>query len=304
MNDQRDGPLRRLAGNVTHPARTLDRLGFAAAADRLRSIRWAAAALAPALRPAHAAKLTRLWLKEPHARRDYCVLTENQLLATRRSDTVFVFGSGQSLTELAEREWQLIGQHDVVGFSHFHRQRWIRADYHLIAEVASTMDTAQSIASNPLYRETIFGVMRGWLAEASNEMVAQHLLPPAARVFRWRRVGRGPIRPPSSRLADGLVHGAGSIQDAVNFALVLGWVRVVIVGVDLYGGYFWTPPVVDDLPGPDKAGSWAQADQVVRTMAFWREVAAGTGIELFVYSPRSRLASVLPVFEWTERLGS
>jgi len=184
---------------------------------------------------------------------------------------------------------------DTVGFSHFHRQRWVRVDYHLIAEVESASATTTSIRSNPLYADTIFGMTRGWMAEAANEMVADRMLPSGSRIFRWRRVARGMVVPPSRHLSNGLVHGAGSVQDTVNFALIMGWRRIVIAGVDLVGNdYFWMSSEAGKIP----TERWAQADTVLASFRLWRELAAADGIELLTYSASSLLAEVLPIFEW------
>lgn len=284
------------------PADLLERAGRPREAERLRSARWTAAALRPALRPSHAARLTSLWLRESRARRAYRVLSEDGLRTTRRSETVFVFGSGRSLRDVSEEEWLRISECDTVGFSHFHRQRWIRVDYHLVAEIASVEQTAASIAANPCYADTVFGLMRGWIAESSNELVSRRLLPPGSRIFRWRRTARGRDAYPSDRLRDGLVHGVGTIQDAVNLALVLGWRRVVIAGVDLYNKeYFWLPPgTTHEHEDPHVAAGdrWVQADAIVATMGRWREHAAARGVELYVHDERSLLSRTLPVFAW------
>jgi hypothetical protein len=287
-----------------HPARALDRIGLTGLSRRLRDLRWAASEVAPTLAPAHIGRIGLNWAREPIGRRAFRVLNEEELMATRRSDLAFVFGSGRSLVDIAPEEWARIGEHDVIGFSHFHRQDWVRVDYHLVAEVPSVDETAASIRANPRYANTVIGLMHGWMAEASNEIVARRLLPQGTRIFRWRRVGRdrGHVVPPTSRLADGLVHGVGSIQDVVNFALVLGWRRIVIAGVDLYNKeYFWLPPNVarpDEKPEFTAASRWPQAEPLIETMAVWRDVAARRGIDLFVHDPRSLLGKSLPTFRW------
>lgn len=236
-----------------------------------------------------------MWLREPFGRRRYSVLSERELMASRRGDTVFVFGSGPSLLEIAPGEWERIAQFDTVAFSHFHRQRWIRVDYHLVAEVGSVTETAASIRSNPLYENTILGMAKGWIAEAPNELIARRLLPSGTRIFRWRRIARGRVAPATTRLSQGLVHGDGSVQDAVNFALVMGWRRIVIAGVDLSGTrYFWMP---EDEEAEAGSARWGQATTVIASLRLWRDAAAVRGIELFTNSPRSPLAEVLPVFE-------
>lgn len=285
-----------------HPARVLDRLGLTRISALVRSGRWAAHELRAPLRPDRAVRLGRLWLAERSGRRAYRVLREPELRGTRRSDVVFVFGSGRSLVDIGAGDWERISKADIVGFSHFHRQRWVRVDYHLIAEVPSVAETAASIRANPLYADTIYGVMRGFTAEASNELVGRRLLPSGARIFRWRRIGRNRTLPPSPTLGKGLVHGTNSILDIVNFALVLGWRRIVIAGVDLYNKeYFWLPAGVarpDEKTELTAASRWPQADQIVETLDLWRRVSAERGVDLCVYDGRSLLASVLPIFAW------
>jgi hypothetical protein len=284
-----------------HPARTLERLGLARAAGLARSLRWEFEARAPTLRPDRAARLTAHRLREPIGRRAYRVLSEPELRATRLSDTAFVFGSGKSLLEIGAAEWERIAECDVVGFSHFHRQRWTRVDYHLVAEVSDVEATAASIRGNPAYADTIFLVMTGWIADAGNQLVGRRLLTPGSRIFRWRRVGRGRMLPPSRSFAGGLVHGTNSSLDTVNFALLMGWRRIVIAGVDLYDKeYFFLPPGVarpEERGGLTAASRFVQADHVVEMMRLWRERAEADGVELMVQNPRSLLAQVLPVYE-------
>ena len=277
---------------MTGISSVLDRVGLSSAAEWFRSVRWALGSL----EPRHAAASTAWWVREPLGRRSYRVLSEAELLRTRRSDTAFVFGSGASLQDIDDETWRRIAEFDTVAFSHFHRQRWVRVDYHLVVEAISADETAASIRSNPMYADAIFGMAKGWIAHAPNELVARRLLPARARLFRWRRVARGRVASASTSLGQGLVHGDGSIQDAVNFALVMGYRRIVVAGADLFGArYFWMPPG-DGNPGG--SARWQQAATVVASMRLWREAAAADGVELFVFDGRSALAEALPVFSW------
>lgn len=279
---------------------------MARAAAAVQDARFDLEPVLPALAPRRAQHLTRLWLGARLHASTYPVLSERELLATRRSDTAFVFGSGRSLVDIDDAAWTRMALHDSVGFSHFHRQRWIRVDYHLFAEIRSTDETAASIRENPRYADTVFGLMRGWTAEASNELVARRLLPPGVRTFRWRRIGRSRVLPPSRSLADGLVHGTNTILDVVNFALLMGWRRIVIAGVDLYNKeYFWLPAGAarpDEKPHLAADSRWPQADEIIATLALWRGIAEQDGVELLTYDARSLLAEALPVFAWEASL--
>jgi hypothetical protein len=271
--------------------------------NALTELRWNLPYVKASLRPRQTARLTRLWLGERRGRRAYRELDEQELLRTRRSDTAFVFGSGRSLVDIDDESWRRIAEHDVIAFSHFHRQHWVRVDYHLVAEAHAPEETGASLAANPRYADTVFVVESGWLAQSPNLMVARRLLPAGSRIFRVRRVGRGgrPL-PPSRSFRDGLVHGTGTIQDVVNFAIIGGWRRIVVAGVDLYNKeYFWLPPETTragEHAGVSAADPFPQAGLLADALGRWRELLAPEGLELLVYDGRSVLARTLPVFAW------
>ncbi|MDX6503606.1 MAG: hypothetical protein QOE29_731 [Gaiellaceae bacterium] len=284
-----------------HPAQTLERLGMARAAELARRARSVVVLFPEERRLRRLARHVQVALRERRGRRAYRVLSEAELRATKRSDTVFVFGAGGSLADIPPAEWERIAEHDTVAFSHFHCQRWIRVDYHLVAEVHELEETGASFRESPFYRETVFLVMRGILALASNEMVARRLIPPGARLFRYRRVGRGRTQPPSTSFAAGLVHGSNTSLDVVNFALLMGWKRIVVAGVDLYNRqYFFQPAgeaLESDRHGHSFASPFVQSGHVIEMYRLWREAAAERGAELLVYDERSLLSAVLPVYD-------
>lgn len=282
------------------PARLLERLGMPEAAVRARILRVDASFYADSLRRSGIVRPARGWLRERRGRSAYRVLSEEELRATRRSDTAFVFGSSRSLLEIELHEWERIAEHDTIGFSHFHRQRWVRVDYHVVAEVSDVEETAASIRASPFYADTVFAVVGGPFAEAGNELVGRRLLPDGARIFRWHRTARGLTVPPSRRFARGLVHGSNTSLDVTNFALLAGWKRIVLVGVDLYDrGFFWLP---EGVARPDERTTLAvdspfpSAEHVVEMFDLWSRTVRRDGVELLVYNPRSLLARVLPVF--------
>lgn len=245
---------------------------------------------------------TAAWARDRAGRRAYTLLDEPALRATRRSDTAFVFGSGRSLLAISPAEWQRIAAHDTVSFREFPRQSWVHADYHLTGEVDDLDDYARRLRENPLYAETVFVVQEGWYAVSGNRLVGGRLLPAGARVFRFHRTGRGVYQPPSRSFADGLVHGFNSSISTTNFAVALGWRRIVICGVDLYDkGYFWLDEGETrsyEKPGIEARSRFTSADQIVDTLGRWRELLAPEGVELLVHNPRSLLAAVMPVFSW------
>jgi hypothetical protein len=245
---------------------------------------------------------TAAWLGDARRRHRYRHLTADEIKQTRRSETVFVFGSGYSLNNITPSEWASIAEHDTVGFNEFHRQSFVRTDYHIAAEVDFIEPYAAGLRDNPLYASTVLVLQEGWSAVLGNTLVGRGMLRDGARVFRFRRRARGVNVPPSRSFADGLVHGFGSIVDVVNFAYVMGWRNIVIAGVDLNDRrYFWLPPTEMrpyDRPGFAVDSVFGNADNIVSMLGDWREIMARDGVSLWTYNPQSRLARALPVFRF------
>lgn len=240
-------------------------------------------------------------LRSAVAGHHYRVLSEEELRKTRRSETAFVFGSGRSLVDITPNEWGRIATFDTVSLREFPRQHWVRADYHITGEVDFLDEYAARLRENPLYAETIFVVQAGWLAERGNDLIGRRLLREGSRVFRYRRIARGRYAPPSSRLST-LTHGFNSIIDATNFAISMGWRRIVLTGVDLYNKeYFWLPQGETrtyEKPGIAADSIFTGARATIDMLGRWRQLLEPDGVQLSVYNSRSLLASVMPVFSW------
>jgi hypothetical protein len=241
----------------------------------------------------------------------YRHVSEQELRARRRSDTVFVFGSGASLNEIGDEEWALISAHDTFGFNWWVHQRFLRTDYHLVRGIAdSDLDPAvwrpqlaeyfRLVRDNPLFDETLFLVHGGFRALTGNRALGLGYLPAGRPVFRWRTSIR--VGPPSRSFREGLVHGQSTIQETINAAYLLGWRRIVLAGVDLYDRrYFWLAP--DETRPLDRGRGATAADRhvqatmgLVDTLASWRTWLAREGVELEVLNPRSLLAGPLAVY--------
>jgi hypothetical protein len=239
------------------------------------------------LRPRALLHLSRLYVLDRSGRRRYRILSEEALRAARRSDPA--------------AEWERMAEHDTISLREFPRQHWIRADFHLTSEVDFVAEYVERLRTNHLYAETIFVVQEGFRALRGNELVARGLYPAGARMFRYRR-RRSRIAPPSRSFAEGLVHGSSSIFDATNFAYLVGYRRIVLVGVDLYNKeYFWLDAGETrsyEPEGVDARNVFVGADPIVSLMSAWHDALAKDGVELSTYNPRSLLADRVPVFSW------
>ena len=236
----------------------------------------------------------------------YTVIDEAAVRATRKSDTIFIFGSGYSLNDITPEGWREIARHDTLGFNFFVHQNFIRMDYHLVREVARQdigdrwkADAAEYFGmakASPHYANTIYLVQSGFRAINGNRVIGHGFMPVANRVFLWRTIIGQHL--PSESIDRGLVHGQGTLAECINFAALMGWKRIVLAGVDLYDRrYFWLPK---DQPremnnSVDVTHSTA-LNGLVELMRDWKAYYDARGIELYVHNPRSLLAQVMPVW--------
>ncbi|SBW09719.1 hypothetical protein KL86APRO_12658 [uncultured Alphaproteobacteria bacterium] len=244
----------------------------------------------------------RTWSIDRLNRHTYRRLSEEELRAARRSDTVFICGTGASLLNITPEEWARIGEHDVFSFRDFPRQTFVRADFHMSGEIDVLDDYAAAINDNPRYADAKFLVQEGWEAWMCNLLIGKRKLRTDAPVFRYRRTARGKMALPNERFADGVVHGGGSVVSAANIALMLGWTRIVFVGIDLYDHrYFYMPPDQTralEKKGVTHASAFSSGDLIVEQLGTWAVWGHPQGIEFLCYNPRSLLTRRLPIFDW------
>lgn len=248
------------------------------------------------------------WIAARRALRRRPVVGPDELQRARRSETVFVFGSGASLNDIPAQEWQRMSEHDTFGFNWFVHERFVRCDFHLIRQIADSNERrvwepqireyCGLIETNPRYAETLLLVQHEWRARGANLALQLEIFPKRHRVLPWRTARDTDL---STSFEDGLVHGSSTLLDTVNAAYLLGWKRIVLVGVDLYDRrYFWLPEgetrPVDVARDATFEDLHTQAStSLIDRLARWRASLAKQGIELSVYNPRSLLARALPV---------
>jgi hypothetical protein len=252
-------------------------------------------------------------------RSDYTYVRASDVAQARRSDKVFVFGSGYSLNEIRSDEWDHIREHDVFGFNAFVYERWVPIHFHLLRGGAEgslqwrayAEEISGTIRRNPQCQHTIFLMQSGYEAQFCNQLLGYGFMEPGTKVLEFTTLrGDGP---PSQHFEDGLRHVGGTLSDAVNAAACLGWREIVLVGVDLYDSrYFWLPP--NETPNIDHASGTLSGEYntvrgtrfddvhntvrigIVDVMASWTKILGGRGIALSVFNPRSLLSQVMPIY--------
>ena len=270
----------------------------------VEAVRWRARAVVLAAR--HFPVRLQAWLAFRRSISAYRVLDETALRATRKSDTVFIFGSGYSLNAIPPEEWQAIEAHNTIGFNWFVRERFVRCDYHFVREIvdkdldgswkAEVPEHFDLVRDEPQWANTVFMVQTGFRATNGNRALGYRFVPVKNPVFLWRTRDRAV---PTRSIRDGLSHSHGTLSECINFAALMGWRHIVLAGVDLYDRrYFWLGPD-EPLFRDTTVDVEHRTAGIVEGIRQWRDIYEPDGIHLYTHNPRSLLAQALPVWQWT-----
>lgn len=238
----------------------------------------------------------------------------------KRSDTIFIFGSGSSLAKLDAEAWREIGRHNTLSFNYFFVQDFVDIDFHLLRELGDEKDSAatrealnaqvgNALWQNPRFSNALFVIQNQWSAYASRRFMTSGYLPPSREILFFRNAERRQ-KALSKSFGDGLTHGPGTLTDCINLAYLAGFRKIVLAGVDLNDRrYFWmiknTPYF--PVPGVTKDGGEYSADAddtgevhrtahgIVTFLEDWKDSLAVENVTLSVLNPESLLATVLPV---------
>ena len=244
----------------------------------------------------------RAWFADLKGRSFYKEATEFDLHEKRKSDTVFICGTGYSITSIPPEKWRVIEKHDVLSFRCFPKQKFVKVGFHVIGEIDDIEEYADDINKNPMYDQSIFLVQEGFRARKANHLIGEKKLRISAPLFRFKRKDRGIMAPLSKNFSAGVVHGFGSVCEAINVAYIIGWKRIVLVGIDLYDHrHFYHPP--DKLRDVEKSGiildePYTTSAGIVELVGMWSEALASEGREIFIHNRHSLLSKILPIFEW------
>lgn len=266
----------------------------------------------------------RAWRAAARMRAAYNLIEDEELCRRKRSERVFVFGSGYSINEISDAEWEKIGACDSIAFSGSFHLKKIPITYCLLrgwnetpTGVFTWREDAEEvlgiIGSNPFLDDCVFFLQKGFTAVFCNHLLGFGLWDKQrpTRLFNSEKVARYP-RPGRAEI----VHRVGTLCSAVSLAVSLGYTDIVLAGVDLYDNrYFWLPP--------DKTLGWSESEKrlvasdtsvrgaavasphntvhngIIEIMGDWHcHLEIHHGIKLSVYNPKSFLASTLPVYSW------
>lgn len=190
------------------------------------------------------------YLLDRRERKKYSLLSFEKIKAEKKSDKIFIFGSGYSINDISENEWEFFKKHNTLAFNWFPKKETIPMDFHLVGEIGNFdlkpkmwkpyyQTWKEVIVSNRLYQNTIFLIEEGYRCISGNRVIGLHLLPLRNRVLRFKKAGYGHLQEISREFSNGLVHGSSSLTLCINFEFLMGYRRIILVGVDLYDSRYF-----------------------------------------------------------------
>ena len=260
-------------------------------------------------------RLLNYWLykKAMNWRNNY---QENDFISTislkKKSDTVFIFGSGWSINNIKKDEWNNFNNHNTISFNWFIYQSFIEIDFHLIRETFAyvtniaklrevTKHYCDILSQNRLYDNSTLFVQSGIAASSGNIILGEQMLPKRFKICRFYTKSRGIYEEPSTNYKDGLVHGPGTLIDSINFAILGDWKKIVLVGVDLYNpSYFWLNKGNSGhtkTPDPNKSYKHSTVKNgIIEFINKWNKKIKKKKKEIYIYNPDSLLSDKLTIY--------
>lgn len=239
----------------------------------------------------------------------------------KSSEIVFIMGSGYSINDISKCEWDHFRKNgDILSFNLFFKGEFIPIDFHIVREMGRKITRSPNLLKikirlqkcyndmldNPKFQETVFFILKD--EDATNINIPLYML----KLFSGKKISffknlkdktiNGEKYGLPTKDSNKMPHNGATLFDAINISYILGYKKIVLVGIDLYDRrYFWLredETLKEDLNrGASYKDIHNTAPSVLRIMKEWKRFFKKEGIELFVYNPSSLLTEFIPVYD-------
>ena len=235
---------------------------------------------------------------------------------TKKSDTIFFFGSGFSVNEISNEEWDYFKSHNTISANWFHKRDIIPIDYYIVHEMHATVNRSGAInirdniyfkeyldnLNKPCYKDSILFINIG--INSTKEIINTGFLKNRKYVFYNNKLTKGFSFKKSLNCIfnNGIYFGGSIVLEAIHLSYIMGFKKIVLVGVDLYDSrYFWLNKD-EDRDGLKYIGkSHNEAHKtypyIMKHLDDIMTILKKEGVELYVYNPKSLLAEKLPIYK-------
>ena len=250
-------------------------------------------------------------------------LDKEEILTFKRSNTIFIFGSGYSLNNIKKKEWGVFEKNDTLGFNHFLKQNWISLSFHLLrgwsegfvdssAGYKSFTEINRLISKNKFFKKTVFITQNEPSAIIGNTFINMQNFANYKKIYPYKTEKKKNY--PNYDNPHKFCHHNSTLFDALSFAYIMKWKKIVLVGVDLYDTrYFFLDNdktlFTDYKTGLQKASKYSDRNQrfdqnhstfnklFLEKIKLWKLKFKQEGINLYVYNPKSLLKKILPIYK-------
>ena len=182
-------------------------------------------------------------------RKNFRIATKDNLLRYKKSDRLYILGSGPSINDIETRQWDVISEHDSFAFNMFLAHPFVPTYYHmeLVAHHAELFKECYLAKSAEFKARPMILNMRKIPGDkdAGDFNYIENLYVSIPTVFggegmNSREVFRHYYLFRDYEKENLLVHYRASLMIAVSFAILMGYKEIILAGVDMYSrDYFF-----------------------------------------------------------------
>ncbi len=251
----------------------------------------------------------------------------NHLKNCKKSNKLFIIGSGASINEINDETWEKISKHDTLGFNGSFHLKKVNITYHILRagqedpsieeedkiehELEYAKYLIEKINSNVFYSKTIFLFSRGISQHFTNLLIGFKLWK-SNSIFQYNT--NKIFSYPRGNLSLGLIHRKGTLIDAISFGFHMGYQEIILLGIDLYNNhYFWadknktisydktlkkevsTHITLRGVKASDTHNTFKNG--IVNYIGNLKDYFESKNVKLFVFNPKSLLKKHLSVYK-------
>ncbi|EHP89548.1 hypothetical protein [Methanotorris formicicus] len=239
---------------------------------------------------------------------------------TKKSDTIFIFGSGYSINEISKEEWNMFRKHNTLSFNWFHNKCYIPIDYYIVREIHRSVHGKYDIENvskdqnfvkylenlnKNCYKDSILFINLNM--DTTYLIIKSGFLRNRKYIFYANNIiNKFGFKKDLSKIYHGGIYSGGAtLLDAIHISYIMGFKKIVLVGVDLYDSrYFWLNRDENRDGLEDIGKSYKDVHRtypyIIKHLDDIVDTLKKEGTELYVYNSKSLLAKKLPIYKLNE----
>ncbi len=255
-----------------------------------------------------------------------CVI-DDSFRKRRNSDTIFILGSGPSINDMSESDFEIIRQHDSIGFNWWMAHDFVPDFYFFQFSKKSTEILKLYNLKKTDYGKSIIIIRGSFLG--SNCQQLRSVIKDNFEESKTFYINEFPIHSRCSLpisdlitfvknlgifdfnvIADFTVKWRGTLGLIVSFAYQMGYSKIILCGVDMLNSdHFFDHEKYDDLrreiylprPGQHNIETMMSKRYSSNTVAeymrhLYEHMLCEHGVQMYILSERSALNGVLPIW--------